>query len=128
MRTERVGIYWTLNCLGCKLFLALALASLVAISGLKKSRFSGPTPSNGPRNGFAPIKIIKSRVIWTTGTWIVILDTFQKEPAYGIVVSYVDRDLYGGGGADIAAVKILYSPSTPVDHKREGLREIYEKP
>jgi hypothetical protein len=24
-------------------------------------RFSGPTPSNGPSNGFAPIKIIKSR-------------------------------------------------------------------
>jgi hypothetical protein len=26
-----------------------------------KSRFSGPTPSNGPSNGFAPIKIIKSK-------------------------------------------------------------------
>jgi hypothetical protein len=28
--------------------------------GLKKLRFSGPTPSNGPSNGFALIKIIKS--------------------------------------------------------------------
>jgi hypothetical protein len=26
--------------------------------GPKKSRFSGPTPSNGPSNGFAHIKII----------------------------------------------------------------------
>jgi hypothetical protein len=30
--------------------------SLDAISGPKKSRFSGPRPSNGPVNGFAPIK------------------------------------------------------------------------
>jgi hypothetical protein len=35
----------------------------VAISGPKKSRFSGPTPSNGPRNGFSRIKIITSRAI-----------------------------------------------------------------
>jgi hypothetical protein len=31
----------------------MALASLVAISGPKKSRFSEPTPSNGPCNKFA---------------------------------------------------------------------------
>ncbi len=29
--------------------------------GPKKPRFSGPTPSNGPSNGFAPIKIINSK-------------------------------------------------------------------
>ena len=29
--------------------------------GPKKSKFSGPNPSNGPRNGFSRIKIIKSK-------------------------------------------------------------------
>jgi hypothetical protein len=36
----------------------MALASLVAISGPKKSKFSGPIPYHGPCNGFACIKII----------------------------------------------------------------------
>jgi hypothetical protein len=36
-----------------------SLRSLV-FQGPKKSRFSGPTPSNGPCNGFARIKIITS--------------------------------------------------------------------
>ncbi len=40
-----------------------ALASLVDISGPKKSRFSGPNPSNGLCNRFAYIKIIRSRAI-----------------------------------------------------------------
>jgi hypothetical protein len=31
--------------------------------GPKKSQFSGPTPSTGPRNGFSHIKIIMSRAI-----------------------------------------------------------------
>jgi hypothetical protein len=31
----------------------MALASLVPFQGLKKSRFSGPTPSNAPRNDVA---------------------------------------------------------------------------
>jgi hypothetical protein len=39
---------------------------------------------------------------WTVPLKILYYDTFQKEPAYGIVVSYVDRDLLymgvGGGG------------------------------
>jgi hypothetical protein len=30
----------------------MALASLAAISGPKKVSISGPTPSNGPRNGY----------------------------------------------------------------------------
>jgi hypothetical protein len=38
----------------------MALALFIAISGPKK----GPTPSNGPQNGFAPIKIITSRAIY----------------------------------------------------------------
>ncbi len=45
-----------------------------ALSGPKKSRISGPTPSNGPWNGFARIKIIMFRTIWTTGSLIVIID------------------------------------------------------
>jgi hypothetical protein len=36
----------------------MALASLVAISGRKKSRFLGPTPSNAPRNDVAHLKTI----------------------------------------------------------------------
>ena len=34
----------------------MALALLVSISGPKKSRFSGPTPSNAPRNDVALLK------------------------------------------------------------------------
>jgi hypothetical protein len=41
--------------------------------GPKKSRFSGPTPSNGYQNVFTRIKIITSRAISTTGTLIVNL-------------------------------------------------------
>jgi hypothetical protein len=49
----------------------MALASLVPFQGPKMSRFSGPTPSNAPRNEVAPLKIITYRVIKTTGTLIV---------------------------------------------------------
>ncbi len=49
----------------------MALASLVPFQGPKKSRFSGPSPSNAPRNDVAPLKIIKYRAIKTTGTLIV---------------------------------------------------------
>ncbi len=42
----------------------MVLASLVAISGPKKPRFSRPTPTNGSRNIFARIKIITSRAIY----------------------------------------------------------------
>ncbi len=37
----------------------MALASLIAISGPKKSRFSGPTLSNAPSNDAACLKAIK---------------------------------------------------------------------
>ncbi len=45
--------------------------SLVPFQGPKKSRFSGPTPSNAPRNDVAPLKTIMYRAIKTTGTLIV---------------------------------------------------------
>jgi hypothetical protein len=51
----------------------MALASLVPFQGPKKSRFSGPTPSDAPCNYVAPLKIITYRAIKTTGTLIVIL-------------------------------------------------------
>jgi hypothetical protein len=38
----------------------------------KKSRYSGPTPSNAPRNDVAILKTITYRAIKTTGTLIVI--------------------------------------------------------
>jgi hypothetical protein len=44
----------------------------VPFQGPKKSRFSGPTPSNAPRNDVAPLKISTYRAIKTTGTLIVI--------------------------------------------------------
>jgi hypothetical protein len=37
----------------------MALALLVPFQGLKKSRFSGPTPSNAPSNAVALLKTIK---------------------------------------------------------------------
>ncbi len=43
-----------------------------ARAGPKKSLFSGPTPSNAPRNDVAPLKTITYRAIKTTGTLIVI--------------------------------------------------------
>ncbi len=49
----------------------MTLASLVPFQGPKKSRFSGPTPSNAPRNDVAPLKIITYRTIKTTSTLIV---------------------------------------------------------
>jgi hypothetical protein len=51
----------------------MALASLVPFQGPKKSRFSGPTPSNAPRNDVAPLKTITYRAIKTTGTLMVSL-------------------------------------------------------
>jgi hypothetical protein len=50
----------------------MALASLVPFQGPKKSRFSGPTPSNVPRNDVAPLKIITYQAIKTTGTLVVL--------------------------------------------------------
>jgi hypothetical protein len=51
----------------------MALASLVPFQGPKKSRFSGPTPSNAPRKDVASLKTITYRAIKTTGTLIVIV-------------------------------------------------------
>jgi hypothetical protein len=60
----------------------MALASLVPFQGPKKSRFSGPTPSNAPRNDVAPLKIITYRAIKTTGTLIVISSRLFKQKGY----------------------------------------------
>ncbi len=49
----------------------MALLSLVPFQGPKKSRFSGPTPSNAPRNDVAPLKTIMYRAIKTTDTLTV---------------------------------------------------------
>jgi hypothetical protein len=54
----------------------IALASLVPFQGPKKSRFSGPIPSNAPPNDVARLKTITYRAIKTTGTLIVT--TAQK--------------------------------------------------
>jgi hypothetical protein len=57
----------------------MALASLVPFQGPKKSRFSGLTPSNAPRNDVAPLKIIMCRAIKTTGTLIVIILQYKQK-------------------------------------------------
>jgi hypothetical protein len=49
----------------------MALDSLVPFQGPTKSRFSGPTPFNAPRNDVAPLKTITFRAIKTTDTLIV---------------------------------------------------------
>ncbi len=46
---EGVAFFWA----------QMALASLVPFQGPKKSRFSGPTPSNAPSNDVAHLKTIK---------------------------------------------------------------------
>ncbi len=51
----------------------MALVSLVPFQGPKKSQFSGPTPSNAPRNCVAHLKTITYHAIKTTGTLIVII-------------------------------------------------------
>jgi hypothetical protein len=69
----------------------MALASLVPFQGPKKSRFSGPTPSNAPRNDIAPHKTITYRAIKTTGTLIVIgISTISLIPAVAGLPSVVD--------------------------------------
>jgi hypothetical protein len=52
--------------------------------GLKKSIFSGPTPSNGPSNGFAPIKIIKSKHHIKRTSTLVILCTRVLLQVYSV--------------------------------------------
>ncbi len=48
----------------------MALALLVVISGPQKSWFLGPNPYIGPSNGFASLKIIKSKRQWKIATGI----------------------------------------------------------
>jgi hypothetical protein len=62
------GLFWA----------QMALASLVSFQGPKKSRFSGPNPSNAPRNDVALLKTITYRAIKTTGTLLVIT-TFSRD-------------------------------------------------
>jgi hypothetical protein len=57
----------------------MALASLVAISGPKKSRITRPTPPSSPRNGFSPIKIITSgKCCGNVTICTVPVQTFEK--------------------------------------------------
>ncbi len=49
-------------------------SSLVPFQGPKKSPYSGPTPSNAPRNDVAPLKTITYRAIKRIGTLIVIVE------------------------------------------------------
>jgi hypothetical protein len=60
--------------------------------GPKKSRFSGPTPSNAPRNDVAPLKTITYHAIKTTGTLIVNFDAIMKISSYipGNTVGYIE--------------------------------------
>jgi hypothetical protein len=55
-----------------KTLITINVPALVPFQGPKKSRFSGPTPSNAPRNDVAPLKIITYRAIKTTGTLVVL--------------------------------------------------------
>jgi hypothetical protein len=51
----------------------MALASLVPLQGPKKSRFSGPTPSNAPRNDVALLNTIKykrHKINWYIGSFM----------------------------------------------------------
>ncbi len=61
-----------------------ATSLLGALEGVgpKKSRFSGPTPSNAPCNDVAPLKIITYRTIKTTGTLIVNIQLYFRSNLY----------------------------------------------
>jgi hypothetical protein len=59
-----------------------------AISGPKKSRFSGPTPSNAPRNDVATLKTITYRAIKTTGILIV---SIVQEVVGAVLVVFLRR-------------------------------------
>ncbi len=65
----------------------MAVASLVPFQGPKKSRFSGPTPSNDPHNDVAPLKTITYRAIKTTGTLIVITRPVGFVPHFIIIMT-----------------------------------------
>jgi hypothetical protein len=70
----------------------MAGAKRVPFQGPKKSRFSGPTPSNAPRNDVAPLKTITYRAIKTTGTLIVTIYLWvipSKEKSLMLVYLYL---------------------------------------
>ncbi len=70
-----------------------------AISGPKNvSIFSGPTPSNAPRNDVAPLKTITYRAIKTTGTLIVSNTLHEQKEEEKENEKWGVR--LGGGGAD----------------------------
>jgi hypothetical protein len=71
-KRQRVILSFHINSATQLFWAQMALASLVPFQGPKKSRFSGPTPSNAPCNDVAPLKTIMYRAIKTTGTLIFI--------------------------------------------------------
>jgi hypothetical protein len=85
-------LFWALKC-ECHL-------------GPKKSRFSGPTPSNAPSKDVAPLKIIKYRAIKTTGTLVFLCTRVllcsvvvcKRGGEVSLQLSCVRRYSGGGGG------------------------------
>ncbi len=57
--------------------------------GPKSHNILGPTPSGGPRNGFATIKIITSRAIWTIATRIAIFSRIKHQYTPAITNNYI---------------------------------------
>ncbi len=93
--------HWTLLDIGHRLFWAqMALASLVPFQGPKKSRCSGPTPSNAPRNDVARLKTITYRAIKTTATLVVLCTRVLLCSVVGVCscVLLCEEVFRGGGG------------------------------
>jgi hypothetical protein len=59
--------------------------NIITFLGPKKSRFSGPTPSNAPRNDVAPLKTIMYRAIKTTVTLMVITQPNEFQSSDGVL-------------------------------------------
>jgi hypothetical protein len=90
----------------------MALALLVPFQGPKKSRFSGPTLSNAPRNDVAPLKTITYCAIKTTGTLIV-----------GIT-AWVISDKYNGLGSSAGIYSMYYCKYTNPNERIKGVNYI----
>jgi hypothetical protein len=98
-----------------RLFWALKWQQAKRVSfGPIKSRFSGPTPSNGPNNRFAHIKIIKSKR-YVIKRYIGNFMYIGFCPLYSIFcVLWIHKILYVLSGKAYTVEKCLQAESQPV--------------
>jgi hypothetical protein len=69
-------------------------SGLDSFTGPKKSRFSGPTPSNGPRNIFARIITINVTFVYTARDVMILMRVTSITKAIGRSMGPENRDFF----------------------------------